>query len=161
MGKEFEKRIDTHMYINWITSLYTWNYHNLVNRLYYNIKLKNFSKSIPHIYKLEEGMATYSSFLAWRIPWIDEPGGLQSIGWKRVGHNWRDLSTVHMTEHTYDWTHSTYDWPRHTWLSTAQKKKLIEPSKKHEIKYIIKHKSGFSTLSDNVKITIISSIKQI
>ena len=29
---------------------------------------------------LEEGMATYSSILAWRIPWTEEPGGLQSIG---------------------------------------------------------------------------------
>ena len=29
---------------------------------------------------LENGMATHSSILAWRIPWIEEPGGLQSIG---------------------------------------------------------------------------------
>ena len=36
---------------------------------------------------LEEGMATHSSILAWRIPWTEEPGGLQSIGMKRVGHN--------------------------------------------------------------------------
>ena len=35
---------------------------------------------------LEEGMATYSSILAWRIPWTDEPGGLQSIGSQRVRH---------------------------------------------------------------------------
>ena len=31
-------------------------------------------------------MATYSSILAWRIPWTEEPGGLQSIGSHRVGH---------------------------------------------------------------------------
>ena len=36
---------------------------------------------------LEEGMATHSSFLAWRIPWTEEPGGLQSLGLQRVGHN--------------------------------------------------------------------------
>jgi len=36
---------------------------------------------------LEEGMATHSSILAWRIPWTEEPGGLQSIGSYRVGHN--------------------------------------------------------------------------
>ena len=36
---------------------------------------------------LEEGMATYSSILAWRIPWTDEPGGLQSIGSQRVRHD--------------------------------------------------------------------------
>ena len=36
---------------------------------------------------LEEGMATHSSTLAWRIPWTEEPGGLQSIGSQRVRHN--------------------------------------------------------------------------
>ena len=36
---------------------------------------------------LEEGMATHSSILAWRIPWTEEPGGLQSMGSQRVGHN--------------------------------------------------------------------------
>ena len=36
---------------------------------------------------LEEGMATHSSILAWRIPWTEEPGGLQSIVLQRVSHN--------------------------------------------------------------------------
>ena len=36
---------------------------------------------------LEKGMATHSSILAWRIPWTEEPRGLQSIGLERVGHN--------------------------------------------------------------------------
>ena len=36
---------------------------------------------------LEKGMATYSSILAWRLPWIEEPGGLQSMGSQRVRHN--------------------------------------------------------------------------
>ena len=36
---------------------------------------------------LEKGMATYSSILAWRVPWTKEPGNLQSMGSKRVGHN--------------------------------------------------------------------------
>ena len=36
---------------------------------------------------LEEGMATHSSILAWRIPWTEEPGGLQSTGSLRVGHD--------------------------------------------------------------------------
>ena len=36
---------------------------------------------------LEEGMATQSSILAWRIPWTEEPGGLQSIESQRVEHN--------------------------------------------------------------------------
>ena len=35
---------------------------------------------------LEEGMATHSSILTWRIPWTEEPGGLQSMGSQRVGY---------------------------------------------------------------------------
>ena len=37
---------------------------------------------------LEKGMATHSSILAWRIPWTEEPGGLQSLGLQRVRHDW-------------------------------------------------------------------------
>ena len=36
---------------------------------------------------LEEGMATHSSILAWKIPWTEEPGGLQSMGSQRVRHD--------------------------------------------------------------------------
>ena len=36
---------------------------------------------------LEKEMATHSSTLAWRIPWTEEPGGLQSMGLQRVGHD--------------------------------------------------------------------------
>ena len=36
---------------------------------------------------LEEEMATHSRILAWRIPWTEEPGGLQSLGLQRVTHN--------------------------------------------------------------------------
>ena len=36
---------------------------------------------------LEEGMATHSSILAWRIPWIEDPGRLQSMGSHRVRHD--------------------------------------------------------------------------
>ena len=36
---------------------------------------------------LEEGMVTHSSILAWRMPWKEHPGGRQSIGLPRVGHD--------------------------------------------------------------------------
>ena len=36
---------------------------------------------------LEEGMENHPSFLAWRIPWTEEPGGLQSMASQRVGHD--------------------------------------------------------------------------
>ena len=37
--------------------------------------------------RLEKGMATHSRILAWRIPWTEKPGRLQSMGWQRVPHN--------------------------------------------------------------------------
>ena len=43
---------------------------------------------------LEKGMATHSSILAWRIPWTEEPGGLQSMGSQRVGHDWATRHTL-------------------------------------------------------------------
>ena len=36
---------------------------------------------------LEGEMATHSRILAWKIPWTEEPGGLQSMEWQRVGHD--------------------------------------------------------------------------
>ena len=40
-----------------------------------------------HFPALEEEMATHSSILAWKIPWTEEPGGLQSMGSRGVGHD--------------------------------------------------------------------------
>ena len=37
---------------------------------------------------LGKEMATHSSFLAWEMPWTEEPGGLQSMGLQRVGNDW-------------------------------------------------------------------------
>ena len=44
---------------------------------------------------LEEGMATHSSVLPWRIPWTEEPGGLQSTGSQRGGHDGSNLACRH------------------------------------------------------------------
>ena len=55
-------------------------------------------KNLPAVWKthvrslnqedpLEEGMATHSSILVWRMPWTEEPGGLQSLGSETVGHD--------------------------------------------------------------------------
>ena len=43
---------------------------------------------------LEKGMATHSSVLIWRIPWTEEPGGLQSMGSQRVRHKWMTNSSL-------------------------------------------------------------------
>ena len=45
---------------------------------------------------LEKGMATHSSILAWRIPWTEEPHGLQSMGLQIVEHNQSDLAWMHV-----------------------------------------------------------------
>jgi len=46
---------------------------------------------------LEEGMATHSSILAWRIPWTEEPGGLQSVESQESGHDWSDLAHMQIS----------------------------------------------------------------
>ena len=43
---------------------------------------------------LEEGMATHSSILAWRLPWTEELGGLQSSGSQRIRYNWSNLACI-------------------------------------------------------------------
>ena len=49
-------------------------------------RLSNFTFTF-HFHALEKEMATHSSILAWRIPWTEKPGGLQSMGSHRVGHD--------------------------------------------------------------------------
>ena len=44
--------------------------------------------SLGHEDPLEKEMATHSSILGWKVPWMEGPGGLQSTGSQRVGHNW-------------------------------------------------------------------------
>ena len=50
---------------------------------------------------LEKGMTTHSSVLALRIPWIEEPGGLEFVGSQRVRHNWATNSIILYQTHTY------------------------------------------------------------
>ena len=50
---------------------------------------------------LEEGMATHSSILAWKIPWTEEPGRLRSMGSQRVGHNWSDRAQTYPSIYLY------------------------------------------------------------
>ena len=55
---------------------------------------------------LEEAMATHSSIHAWRIPWTEEPGRLQSMGSHRVGHHWSNLACTHTHGHAHTHTHA-------------------------------------------------------
>ena len=54
---------------------------------------ETWTRSLGQEDPLEKGMTTHSSILAWRIPWTEEPGWLQSMGWQRVGHDW--LTNTH------------------------------------------------------------------
>ena len=49
---------------------------------------------------LEKEMATNSSILAWKIPWMEDPGRLQSMGSQRVGHNW--ATELNWTDQLYN-----------------------------------------------------------
>ena len=55
---------------------------------------------------LEKGIAIHSSNLAWRIPWTEKPGRLQSMGLQRVGHDW--VNNTHTHTHTH--THTPLIW---------------------------------------------------
>ena len=55
--------------------------------------LSDFPFTFP-FHAWEKEMATHSSVLAWRIPGTGEPGGLPSMGSRRVGHDWHDLAAA-------------------------------------------------------------------
>ena len=70
---------------------------------------------------LEEGMATHSRMLAWRIPWLEEPGRLWSIELQRVGHNWSNLRKWKWLSHVrlfvILWTTQSTEFSRPEYLS--------------------------------------------
>ena len=65
---------------------------SLVGQMVKNSPMTQETRSLGQEDPLEKKMATPSSILAWRIPWTEEPGGLQFIGLQRVGY---DLETEH------------------------------------------------------------------
>ena len=90
----------------WLLSLAEWKM--LVSFIFLICKFNFFSTGIfidvllcnPDIYTLlfyilEKEMATHPSTLAWKIPWMEEPGRLQSMGLLRVGHNWATSLSLH------------------------------------------------------------------
>ena len=94
---------------------------------------------------LEKGMATHSSILAWRIPWTEEPGGLQSMGSQRVRHDWV-ISTTNFTFQQYQNLCSLTPWciyfcsrcwepPRaaayYVWLCVPDCSHLVTPTSRH------------------------------
>ena len=68
-------------------------------------------------------MATHSSILAWRIPWTEEPGRLQSMGSQRVGHDW--ATSLHFTSNFF----------RRLWFTSDQSNSLRSQWLKGHISY--------------------------
>ena len=64
------------------------------------LKGKESKKEHIYVYALEKEMAAHSSITAWKTPWTEEPGGLQSTGSHRVGHDW--ASNAHAM-YIYNW----------------------------------------------------------
>ena len=69
-------------------------------------------------YFREKTMAPHSSTVAWKIPWMEKPGRLQSMGSHRVGHDWSDLAAadtlniqkiINLKEHIY-WNNTRRNW---------------------------------------------------
>ena len=85
---------------------------------------------------LEKEMATHSSILAWKIPWMEEPVRLQSMGSQRVGHNWAISLSLFTFFNTYYVPRTvvavTYKIPGlcHTVLHFYQQHKLFKNKKK-------------------------------
>ena len=86
----------------WIKYSYitTWGFPEwLSGRIHWPMQ-KMWVQSLGQEDLLEKGMATHSSILAWRIPWTEETGGLQSMGLQRVRHNWE--TKQQQQHHTLD-----------------------------------------------------------
>ena len=81
-GKIF---MDIHFYFTWV-----WHWASLVAQRLKCLPAmrETWVQSLGREDPLEKEMATHSSILAWRISWMEEPGGLQSMGSQRVGHDW-------------------------------------------------------------------------
>ena len=94
--REFGMDMYTLLYLKWITNkalLYnTWNSTQCNVAAWmggtFGGELDTCISNWIHVYPLEKAMAPHSSTLAWKIPWTEEPGGLQSVGLLRVGHDW-------------------------------------------------------------------------
>ena len=92
---------------------------------------------------LEEKVAIHSSILAWTIPWTEEPGGLQSTGSQRVGHNW---GTEHACRFIIRLKCRSYSQPIHiikSWYTTIDIE-VIEPLSKVYRSFL----SSFTTVTD-------------
>ena len=131
---------------DWTTTMIFTFYwlHSLVAQMVKNLpaKQETWVWSLSQEDPLEKGMAIHCSILAWRIPWIEEPGGLQSMGSHRVGHGW-------MTN-----TYQRYRFPLgQGWANSSIKRQgFLKPSLafEHPSRLTCIISMGFGRRQDNV-----------
>ena len=96
-------------------------------------------RSLGYEDSLEKGMAIHSSILVWRIPWTEEPGGLQSMGWQRVRH---------------DWATNTFPFIPCSWIWRPNNVKISVLSNLIYILYAISRKISVNNFVDFDKLTL-------
>ena len=84
---------------------------------------------------LEEEMATYSSILAWRSLWTEEPGGLQSMGLQRVRHIWVNNTLLYIRHKEYLKMNSIYIL--HVIMFTAMSNESMKEENELRIKFLV------------------------
>ena len=75
---------------------------------------------------LEEGMATHPSILVWRIPWTEEPEGLQPIVLKRVRHDWATWNSAHSHNGQLELLHINWGWRRNSSVYRVQYRRRLD-----------------------------------
>ena len=86
---------------------------------------------------LEKEMATHSSILAWRIPWIEEPGGLQSEGSQRVGYDWSDWALALRPTKTSPFRMSGCGWVTTPWWISGSLRPFLCSSSVYSCHFLI------------------------
>ena len=78
------------MHAHWVSTRYQLERASLMAQMVKNPPAvqETWVRSLGQEDPLEKDVAPHSSILAWRIPWTEEPSGLQSMGWQRVRHDW-------------------------------------------------------------------------
>ena len=109
---------------------------------------------------LEKRMATHYSILAWRIPWTEEPGRLQSVGWQRVEHDWA-TNTFTYLKYQLPTRNYAYANRKINMTQTGRKSRQQKPWPDSDIRFN-RHKlqsSIINMLKDGIKI-MIKEVKQ-
>ena len=102
-------------------------------------------------------MTTHTSILAWRIPWTEEPGGLQSMGSQRAGHDWSEIAWQKMRKQSYL---SQRVVMKFKWLNRCAGKNAEHMAYTNKQKFFMEVELGYSVWP-NIKAYIWQSLAQV